>query len=148
MYRKLQQNPDECRRCCRNRVRSQSNEEQLKQPRNSGLPCATSVSTNTASTVYYHYTHKSARSTNHSNTEHAQNTRKRKHTQNTLPTSHPSSHNPTPPPYSHRIPYIIILTIISYHRHANPPPQHKHTRPQTHRTHQRMTWPHTHTHNP
>jgi hypothetical protein len=39
-------------------------------------------------------------------------------------------HRPTTlhhPPYSHRIPCIIILTSLPYHRHANPPPQHKQT---------------------
>jgi hypothetical protein len=120
-----------------NRVRTQSSPLQLKQPRTSGLCCATSVSTNTAFPVYYHYTHKSACAENHSNTARAQNTQKHKHTQNT---SHKSPIIPQP--------YTTRHTLIAFHtssysqscRNIATPTQNRHTnpntntRPQTHPT--------------
>jgi hypothetical protein len=121
-----------------NRVRTQSNPQQLKQPRNSGLSCATSGIVNTASTVYYHDPHKSARPTNHSNTAHARNTRKHNHTQNTLPTSHPSSHHPTLPAIlpSHSIHHHTHNHAVTSPRQPNTATQtqHKHTRTSTHPT--------------
>jgi hypothetical protein len=112
-------------------VRSQSNPQQLKQPRKSGLSCATSGIINNAFTVYYHYTHKSARPTNRSNMTHARNTRKRKHIQNTLPTSPPSSHTPTPPAIlsSHSIHHITHNHPITSPRQPDTAiqTQHKHT---------------------
>jgi hypothetical protein len=111
----------------------QSNPQQHKKPRNAGLCCATGGTTNTAFTVYYHYSHKSGRDTNHSNTAHPK-TRKRNHvvhTRNTLPTSYPSSHNPTPAA-------ILLSHSIHHHTHNHAitssrqpttatQPQHKHT---------------------